>query len=162
MKSTQPKLWEYTKGGDVPIAIALTEFHLIMLFRDHYAALCLLNEKIVMTEGLSGGSRGIPMSGLAYVELLHLNPSCDVVCVCVCVCVCKCVLTGGSEFIDDYLLSITRFIANMFYHLLSLIRSMSLSLSRVNITLQVRPRHGADLRVLPPCDLPYRSQERDT
>ena len=73
MKSTQPKLWEYAKGGDTPIAIALTEFHLVMLFRDHYAALCLLNEKIVMTEGLSGGSRGIPMTGLAYDPVMELT-----------------------------------------------------------------------------------------
>ena len=60
----------YAKGGELPIAIAMTEFHLIILFRERYSALCLLNEKIVLSENLQGGGRG--MLGLAYDPVMEL------------------------------------------------------------------------------------------
>lgn len=68
-----PKLWEYVKmldGSHKPIAIAMTEFHIIMLFPDQYSVLCLLSEKIVMQEGLAAGT-GRGMTGLAYDPVME-------------------------------------------------------------------------------------------
>ena len=34
----------------IPMSIALTEFHVFLLYEDHYDVICLLNEKIVDSE----------------------------------------------------------------------------------------------------------------
>ena len=59
-----------TGSSDVPIAMCLTQFHCLVMYRDRLEAVCVLNEKVVFQE-----SHSVRVS----------------VYVCVCVCVC-----GGS------------------------------------------------------------------
>ena len=64
-----------TGSSDVPIAMCLTQFHCLVMYRDRLEAVCVLNEKVVFQE-----SHSVRVSECVYV--------CARVCVCVCVCVC--------------------------------------------------------------------------
>jgi len=70
MKGEQT-LWEYTKMADgrKPIAIAMTEFHIILLYNDQYDVLCLLNQKIVLSENFPSQARG--MVGMAFDPVME-------------------------------------------------------------------------------------------
>ena len=66
------QLWEYSNSGDPnkkPIAIAMTEFHILLLYTDSYDVLCLLNQKIVMSENFPVQARG--MIGLTFDPVME-------------------------------------------------------------------------------------------
>lgn len=48
------QLWEFTKADSIrkPLSVVVTEFHIVMLYADKYEVLCLLNQKVVMSETL--------------------------------------------------------------------------------------------------------------
>lgn len=69
----EPQLWPYPKedggGRDVPLALAVTEFHIIMLYANRYDVLCLINKEVVMTENFPKATRG--MRGLAFDPVME-------------------------------------------------------------------------------------------
>ena len=42
-----------SSGSDVPIAMCLTQFHCLVMYRDRLEAVCVLNEKVVFQESHS-------------------------------------------------------------------------------------------------------------
>lgn len=67
----EQQLLEYSKMGDgsrKPIAIAMSEFHVILLHSDGYDVLCLLNQKVVMSDQFPSQARG--MIGLAFDPIM--------------------------------------------------------------------------------------------
>ena len=42
-----------TGSSDVPIAMCLTQFHCLVMYRDRLEAVCVLNEKVVFQESHS-------------------------------------------------------------------------------------------------------------
>jgi hypothetical protein len=69
----EPQLWPYPKidggGRDVPLALAATEFHIVMLYADRYDVMCLINKEIVMSEKFPKATRG--MQGLAFDPVME-------------------------------------------------------------------------------------------
>ena len=67
-----------TGSSDVPIAMCLTQFHCLVMYRDRLEAVCVLNEKVVFQES---HSVRVSVCVCLYVWGGHA-------CVCVCVRAC--------------------------------------------------------------------------
>ena len=73
----EPQLWPYPKPANdsmpraTPLAIASTEFHIVLLYENRFDVLCLINQKIVMSEPLpvqhSSGMTGLAMDPVMEV-----------------------------------------------------------------------------------------------
>ena len=68
--------------SDIPIAMCLTQFHCLVMYRDRLEAVCVLNEKVVFQE-----SHSVRVSS-DYVPVCVCVCVCVYVCACVCMCVC--------------------------------------------------------------------------